>query len=188
MKIGIATPCHVDDQAYLRECLSSISNLRPQPFAHLININHGESSLHKIRTDLFDGLFDNVECDIVLSCDADFWLFPKILSYIERKIATDFCCLERRFFADLIMAGIHLVYHASWSGCYALPKEIWKKEIKPSWDGTDPSVKDILGRNYKFVKRPLYYALRPWRSETTDPFLASMSVLQRIKWKMIRLR
>lgn len=187
MKIGIAIPCHVDDRLYLEECLKSVANLDPQPFCHLINLNRGEISLKQIRSNLFDELFDK-QCDVVLNCSSDFWLFPHILAHVRRDIVSDFCSLQNRLLADVISTGIHLFYPDCWTGCYSLPINVWKETIKPSWDGSDGSIKQILGRNYKFVKKPLYYAMRPWRKETTEPFLATMPLLKRLKWRMLRVR
>lgn len=187
MKVGIATPCHAKDTQYLNLCLDSIDKLDPKPYRHLIDINNGERSLHEIRTGLYDQLFQS-GCDVVLSCDADFWLFPQILFHVRRNITTSFCQLEKRFFADLIMKSIHLVYPDSWTGCYSMPKETWKKDIKPFWDGDDGSIKKLLGRNVKFVRKPLYYVMRPWRSTTTKRLLADKTVLEKLKWRAMRLR
>lgn len=147
--------------------------------------------MQKIRERLYDQTFSE-GADVVLACSADFFLFPHILSHIRPDKVTDFWALElpflNRFLPDMIMSAIHLVYPDSWSGCYALPKETWEEVVKPSWDGTDGSIKEILRRNYRFVKQPQYYAMRPWRKETTEPMLAKMPMARRMKWRLLRVR
>lgn len=192
MQIGIATPCHVSDQGYLRKCISAITRLQPQPFNHVVDVNAGEHSMKQIRERLYDETFKQ-GAEVVLACSADFFLFPHILSHIRPDQVTDFCALElpfsQRFLPDMIAAMIHLVYRGSWSGCYALPRDIWEETVKPSWDGTDGSIKKILGvGNYHFVKHPQYYAMRPWRKETTNPLLAQMPLASRMKWRLLRVR
>lgn len=188
MEIGIVTPCHVNDQAFLRKCKESIANLNPQPFCHIVNINKGEQSLKQIRTDLFDAAFEKGS-DVVLQCSADFWLFPKILAHVRKEVVTSFANLNNRFLSDMMLTGLRLIYPRSWTGCYSLPKEVWEQQVKPAFDGNDTSVHLVLGkRNYVFVRSPLYYAMRPWRRETTKTLLANMSLKRKIHWKLTRLK
>jgi hypothetical protein len=181
-KIGIAIPCHVNDQHFLSLCLSSISRLDPPPHKHLVNLNRGEGGLKRIRTELFDELFRT--CDIVLQCDAEFYLLPNILSYVSAQKATSFSCLTRGV-SDILKIIARFLSRHPWTGCYSLPKEVWQKvKASPEWDGTDTSVKRIA-KNYQFVYTPKYYILRrsPKRIQVA---LSQKSLLGKIRYLMLR--
>lgn len=67
--------------------------------------------------------------------------------------------------------------------------KVWEKQVKPVFDGFDTSVHLILGkRDYVFVRHPQYYAMRPWKKDTTEQLLSTMSILQKLKWRALRLR
>jgi hypothetical protein len=157
IKIGIAIPCHINDKHFLPFCLQAIANLDPPPHTYLVDLNRGEGGLKGIRTRLFDKLFET--CDVVLQCDVEFYLFPDILSYVHEKKLTSFCHLTRSF-VDIIKVIARFLSRNPWTGCYSLPKHLWQKvKASPKWDGTDTSVKKIVGE-YIFVHSPKYYLLR----------------------------
>ena len=185
LKIGLAIPCHVKDLSFLKVCLNSIKHLSPQPYKVEVNVNEGQQSLKDIRSELFDLLFEE-GCDVVLSCDSDFWLFPTILQHVKRDIPVSFAELKRSF-SDLPMTIIRLFWRGSWSGCYSLPRNVWQYQIKGFWDGTDGSVKKLLKGNYSFIRKFQYYDLRPFRRESVDFVLANKSLGKRLFWRLTRL-
>ena len=156
LKVGVALPCHIKDLALLKYSFNSVNHLRPRPYHVAVDINEG-GSLREIRAKLFDFLFSQ-GCDVVLSVDVDFWLFPKILSYVRRDVVVSFAQLERNF-SDVPQALVRLFWRRCWSGCYSIPESVWL-EIKGCWDGSDTNVKDLVG-SYHFERRFSYFALRP---------------------------
>jgi hypothetical protein len=181
-KIGIAIPCHVDDKRFLSLCLLSISRLDPPPHKRLVNLNRGEGGLKRIRTELFDELFKT--CDVVLQCDAEFYLFPNILSHVQSRRATSFSCLTRGF-SDILKIIARFLSRHPWPGCYSLPTVVWQKvRASPEWDGTDTSVKRIT-KDYQFVYTPKYYILR--RSpERIQVALSQKSLFGKIRYLLLR--
>lgn len=142
--------------------------------------------MREIKTDLFDYLFQEAHCDVVLNVDADFYLFPHILKYVRFDRAVSFADLKRRP-TDLLMALIRLLYPGSWSGCYSLPYHIWQR-VKPSFDGTDTSVKRALQGAYKFERRFCYYDLRPFQKKSVLDSKVRRGLLSRIFYKFSRLQ
>ena len=181
-KIGIAIPCHASDKRFLPVCLHGIASLDPPPHTYLIDLNRGEGGLKKIRTRLFDKLFET--CDVILQCDVEFYLFPDILSYVRDGKATSFCSLTRSL-SDIIKVIARFLSRNPWTGCYSLPKAIWQK-VKASheWDGTDTSVQKIV-KNYAFVHTPKYYLLRrsPRRIHVA---LSQKSLFRKIRYLLLR--
>lgn len=156
LKVGVAVPCRVEDKPLLGYCLNSVKHLRPIPFHVAVDINNG-GSLREIRGKLFDFLFES-GCDVVLSVDVDFWLFPQILSRVRAERVVSFAQLERNF-GDFPQALARLFWGRSWSGCYSIPKHIWF-QIRSRWDGTDTNIKELVG-DYRFERRFSYFALCP---------------------------
>jgi len=186
LKIGIAIPCLEKDFPYLKGLKDSISRLDPPPFIHIVNFNNGSKSLEFYRSELFDSLFNIAQCDVVLSVDVDFYLFPHILRYIRSDKAVSFADLKLRF-TDVPLNLIRLFWPKSWSGCYSLPKKVWENQIKPFWDGTDGSVKELLKGDYVFVRKFQYYDLRPFKSASVDFLLSRKSLARRLFWRFTRL-
>ena len=156
MKISIAVPCHVNDAEYLRQCLASIEKLNPPAYCHYVAWNTGETTLKDLRIDMFDRLFS--QCDVVLSCDADFYLFPHILKYVKPNKVTSFAQMENKFWSDIQQTLIRLINPHSWSGLYSIPKTVWSN-VKEYFDGSDTSIKNHA--SYVFIRHFCYYALRP---------------------------
>lgn len=182
IKIGIAIPCYIKDKQFLATCLRAIANLDPPPHTHLVDLNRGEGGLKRIRTRLFDKLFET--CDVVLQCDVDFYLFPDILSHVRRGKVTSFSRLTRGL-VDVLMVIVRFLSRHPWTGCYSLPKAVWQK-IKSSnkWDGTDASIQNIVN-NYIFVHTPKYYLLRrsPRRIQVA---LSRKNLLGKVKNLLLR--
>jgi len=185
-KIGVAIPCHIKDRLFLKQCLFGIENLNPKPYRVEVDVNEGERSLHQIRENLFDKLF-SIGCDVVLQCDSDFYLFPKILRYIDAKKVTTFSCLARRL-SDVTMLLLALSGR-SWTGCYSIPRNVWFNEVRDSWNGTDADVLRIVGRkNVVSVKTPSYYALRAWQKSGVKKMLKKRNLLYRLFWMGTRFK
>ena len=184
-KIGIAIPCHVDDLSRLKTCQQSIARLQPKPYKVAVCVNNGEHSLWDFRVALFEQLFAE-GCDVVVSCDADFYLMPHVLRYVSVENAVSFQVLSKRF-SDVVTALIGLLYPRSWTGLYSLPKDVWDG-VKDRFDGTDGSVHKALNGDYRFVKKPSYYSLRGYREENVNRLLRNMSLSSKIKWRLLRCR
>jgi len=186
MKIGLAIPCLEKDVPYLKGLEESISRLDPPPFVHIINFNDGAKSLEFYRSELFEHLFNIAQCDIVLSVDADFYLFPHILRYVRSDKVVSFADLKLRF-TDVPLNLIRLFWPRSWSGCYSIPAKIWDN-IKDQFDGSDTSIKKAIEPNYVFIKRFCYYDRRPYKRESVKGSLLKRSKLSRIFYKFSRLQ
>jgi len=184
VSVGIAVPCFQADLPNLYRCLESIRKLNPPPHRVLVHYNFG-LDLKTIRTELFDSLF-RMGCDVVLNCDADFYLLPHILRYVRSDRVVSFNQLERRV-ADVPMTLAKMFWNRSWTGCYSIPRQIWFSRVREWWDGSDSSVKRLAGK-YVFERRFCYYALRPWQTETTRKLLVKMSLPKRLLWSFMRLK
>lgn len=182
-KIGLAVPCYTEDIPYLAGLSLSIARLNPYPDKVKIEVNQGP--LKTVREHLFDELFQT--CDVVLSADADFYLFPHILRYIRRNQAVSFADLKTRV-SDLPISLIRLVWPHSWSGLYSLPRETWFNQIKPFWDGTDGSIKQLLNGNYHFVKRFSYYDRRPYARASVHACMQQRSFFKKMAYRFLRLQ
>ena len=157
MKVGIVIPCHVEDMGLLAYCLNSVKQLSPKPYRVFVDINDADS-LKEVRVGLFDRLF-SVGCDVVVSCDADFYLHRHVLKHVSGRRVTSFAQFEGNL-GDLQQAFVRLFWRRCWSGLYSIPAPLWSR-IKELWDGSDGSVHAIVGDDYKFVRRFCYTPLRP---------------------------
>jgi len=186
VKIGIAVPCHIDDLDFLKKCLFGISQLNPKPYRVEIDVNKGERSLREIRESLFDKLFSK-GCDVVLQCSADFYLFPKILKYVQRERIVTFSFLVYRI-SDLTTT-ILVLLGRGWTGCYSIPRDVWFNKIRDKWDGTDGSIRKLVRKGeYVSIKKPCYRAMRAWRISTLRVELAKMTLLKRFWFMFTRLK
>lgn len=185
-KIGIAIPCHKTDIDFLKYSLHSIKNLNPQPYLTIININEGKT-LKEIRSSLFNLLIKN-KCDVIFQNSADFYLFKNILKHVKREKVCSFADLSKKPH-DLTRCFLRLFLRNGWSGCYSMPKEIWLNLFQYYFDGTDTSVWKTIGKfNYDFRVTFSYYALRPYRKETTLEQLKQFPLWKRIMWQIMRLK
>ena len=186
MKVGIAIPCHERDIRFLKKCLNSIQNLDLQAHYVTLNINRGERTLKQIRTDMFNHVFKS-GCDVALQCSSDFYLFPQILRYVDTVKVTTFPFLARRpsdFFTVLLT-----LLGRGWTGCYSVPRDIWFSQLRDNWDGNDSSILNLVGRkNVVSIKRPCYYAMRPWQPSAVSKTLSHKSLLKRVWWMATRLK
>ena len=164
MKIGIAVPCHLRDVEIFRKyCLPSIQKLNPKPDELTVYFNEGhKDGLKGIKEKLYNNLCNDKNCDIILQCDADFYLFKNILKYVESNILVNYCNIVKTPISTIIRLVLRNIVKKPWAGCYALPCKIWNKQIKdnPIWDGSDSSVKYATNLNYKSIRVPKYMLVR----------------------------
>jgi len=171
MKIGIAVPCRYNDIPTLEKyCLPSITNLNPKPDTVSIYLNKGKTVnrfkknqiLKKIKEKLYHNLFVNHKCDIVLQCDSDFYLFKDILKYVNKGYLTNFITMVKTPLASLMKVVFCNFVKNTWSGCYAIPKQVWYKQVinSPYWDGTDTGVKLAVKLNYRSIRTPKFMLMR----------------------------
>lgn len=183
MKIGIGIPCHERDIEIVRRCLSSIRDLDPQPDSVYTCINDGSAGMGAVRQEIFDTLFYEDDCDVVLACSADFGLMRGILNHVDPNFVTSFGFL-RRHPADLIHIIKRLLTRRAWSGCYSITWPMWEwfKTDRPDWDGMDSSIDmwcKTRGYHVKRVKRPQYWILR-FSERMNEAAVALPTLRQRI--------
>jgi len=185
LRVGVAIPCHISDIPILKYCLASIKELNPQPHKVSIDINEGEKSLKQIRTSLFDSLFET--CDVVLSVDADFYLFPNILSKVRNDKVVSFMCFYRKHYV-FSLTCMRILFFNGWTGLYSIPKKIWFETVRDNFNGTDSSVNRSLGKfNWIFEKGFSYEDLRCYRESSCRQLLKNFPLWKKIYWQMTHL-
>lgn len=167
MKIGLGIPCHVNDIPLLRKyCLPKVLKLDPQPAIIIVSINDGKDGMKNIRTELYDYLFKECNCDIVLNLGADMMPSKNILKYVRRNIIVSYGQYYRRPIATIINIITRLLYTAfrrrPWRGTYSLPREIWFNQIRNSkvFSPDDESVKRAAKYRYVTVSFPKVLVVR----------------------------
>ena len=185
-KIGIAIPCYKKDQGFLDTCLEAIENLNPQPYVTVVNLNWA-SSLKEARKQLFEYIFKNEKCDVILQNSVDFYLMADILKHVRRNRIVSFNPLCLRRYA-LSFSLYHLLFpKMGWSGCYSMPIEYWNC-YKHRFDGYDSSILRQVGRfKYDFHIPFIYYNLRPYRKSSVQEFLKTKPLFKRVLWRMARM-
>ncbi len=164
MIVGVGTPCLYRDRYILRNLTKSVFNLKKydNQVIQFVHFNDGTEGLRKAREKVFDSLF-GWDCEVVIQASADFYLFPNILTFIEKDRVVSFTFLKRRI-STFIEVIKFLIAPNPWTGCYSIPRKIWV-DLKKSemFDGTDTSVNEFCKRNKIVIKRirlPKYYVLR----------------------------
>lgn len=179
MKIAIVIPSLESDQVYLEACLKAIEKLNPEPDIILPYVNDGTQGLKKIRTALFDWVFEENECDLALQCSSDFQLFPDILDHVDENAITTFSFLSRKISLPLQMLKF-LISPNMWTGCYCLPRNAWEI-LKTYFDGSDTSIKnhaEFWRMPIKRVRSPKYRLMRP--SEKMVEFVRDLPLHKKI--------
>lgn len=166
-RIAIIIPSLFSDERYLRVCEIAIGKLDPAPDAVHIYRNDGRAGLGVIRAKLFDDAFEKLGCDIALQCSSDFQLFPDILKHVASDQITTFAFLSRKLSMPIQFMKF-LISPGMWTGCYAIPREIWEVFKKTpwfhSWEGNDSDIVYFAGEMGFPVKRirlPKYNLVRP---------------------------
>lgn len=138
----------------------------------MVNINNGEGGLRKVRTDLYDALFQKYNCDIVFNLAADMLVFKDTLKYARSDKIISFGSLYKTPIASLIMLTIRtlsiLKGGRCWRGCYMIPRNVWLKQVRPIFRSSDSYVRlavdnDFDGRKIKpqtLIIRRHYDALK----------------------------
>lgn len=152
-KIGVAIPCHVRDvELCFRYPVPSLSRLDPAPHITLIKLNSGEyGDLKALRTKLFDTLFNEHDCDAVLSVCTDYRIINKnLLNEVSLEKVVNF----GRFFNTPIIGAffymIRLCTNSPWSAMYSIPRDVWFNEVRenPLWRGYDGDIPKCVNMNY----------------------------------------
>lgn len=201
MKIGIGVAFSFSHYERFWKCFNeSVSKLDPKPDCFLPYFNkRGLERLKEIRSRIYDKLFFDCDCDVVLSCDADFYLFPKILRYVDGKRIVSFCFfpfdrhyhLSTLLFIMLKRSLTRLLWKPNaWAGCFSLPRRNWNFIRRHRlWDGTDSSIhriaKDFMG--YSFVLLPKYYLLELSSRTSYSHLLDYKPITKRILGEKIRI-
>jgi len=166
--IGIGTPCLFEDVIILDNLHRSIANIlvrreEGRTVIHKVYMNDGSEGLKKVREDMFNDLFYNLNCDVVLQASADFYLFPDILEHIDPLNVTAFTFMTRRITTIIEFMKFRVAPNA-WSGCYSISRNVWQALDKEgSFNGSDDSVNSFCKRKrikIKRVRTPKYYVLR----------------------------
>jgi len=154
LKVGVAIPCHIRDiEICLKYPIPTLKLLNPSPHKILVDINEGVyGGLKEIRTKLFDSLFIDFDCDIVLSVCADYRMINK---NIINEVSPDRVVNYGRFFNTPIIGLVHYVARrltrSPWSSMYSIPRKVWFKEVRnnPLWNGMDGSVPRCVNMDYE---------------------------------------
>jgi hypothetical protein len=166
VKVGIAIPCSTKDiEICFKYAINSIGLLNPLPHQIVVDINDkGYRGLKEIRTKLFDELFLEHDCDVVLSMCADYRLTNKKLL---TKVSSTRVVSYGRFFNTPIIGiffyVLRLLTRKPWSAMYSIPREIWFSKVRdnPLWNGYDGSIPKCVdmdfisnkGINYMLMRR-----------------------------------
>ncbi len=184
-KLGIAIPCHTKDVHLLKYCLKSVERLNPKPHVAVFHLNEG-IGLKEARAKLWNHLFYEKHCDVILACDADFSLHRHILKHVERNRVCSFRGFG--FFRNTIILTILSVlmpFTKKWNGCFSLPVELWTK-IKDDFDGSDSSVRKAV-KSYKWVNTFAYTFLTGYEKKHVKSLLSKFPLWKRLWWRMTRL-
>lgn len=154
VKVGVAIPCHFRDiEICLKYPVPTLKLLNPSPHKILIDFNCGVyGGLKKIRTKLFDRLFNVYDCDIVLSVCADYRMINK---NIINEVSLDKVMNYGRFFNTPIIGIMHYIARRltrkPWSSMFSIPREIWFMEVRdnPLWNGLDGSIPRCVNMDYE---------------------------------------
>ena len=166
LKIGVGIPCHKRDIPLLeRYTLPSLLNLNPSPYKILILINEGTyTDLKEIKTEIYDSLFKDYDCDIVLTACADYLFVNKTLMLeVHPDKVMNYGRMLNTPIIGLMWVIARRLVKKPWSACHSMPKKIWFETIRDSslYDGTDGSIPIIMnmcfeshrGINYILMRR-----------------------------------
>lgn len=165
MKVGVAIPCHTRDiEICFQYPIPSLSRLTPAPHLTLIKLNSGKyADLKEIRTQLFDSLFNDHDCDAVLSVCTDYLIVNRNLL---NEIPLDRVANFGRFFntpiIGLFFYLLRLCTRSPWSAMYSIPKDVWFNEVRdnPLWKGDDGDIPKCVKMNYEVNYKVNYLLIR----------------------------
>lgn len=192
LRIGVGIPCHVRDLNLLSKySLPTVFNLNPSPDVIAVNINRGEGGLKKIRTDLFDTLFEKYDCDVVFNTDADMIVSKNALKYVRDDKVVSYGPFFKTPIATILNLLLRFIIVArkrkSWRGTYSLPRKIWFEKVRNSeiWEGFDSSMRLAIDSNFDSVPFPKVLIVR--RNSLAlkqvviyHPYNRDMSILDRV--------
>ena len=167
IRIGVGIPCHERDLYFLSNfSLPTALDLFPAPDVVIVNINRGEGGIKKIRTDLFNVLFDKYGCDVVFHFDADMLVSKDALKFVKKNRVVSFGPIFKRPIATILNLLLRFIITLrkgkGWRGTYSLPKDIWIDMVRNStlWDGSDSSLRRVINNDFDFVPIPKVLILR----------------------------
>ncbi len=167
LRIGVGIPCHVRDLNLLSKySLPSAFNLNPPPDVIAVNINRGEGGLKKIRTDLFDALFEKYDCDVVFNTSADMIVSKNALKYVKENKVVSYGAIFKTPIATIINLLLRFTIVArkrkSWRGTYSLPRKTWFEKVRNSevWAGFDSSLRLAIDSDFDSVPFPKVLIVR----------------------------
>ena len=163
-RVGVAIPCRVSDVSLAEKYpLPTLQALDPVPHKVLVLVNDGTRGLKEYRTRLFDSLFLEHGCDVVLSACTDY-------RFIDKKLMTKMDPVRvqnyGRVFTTPVMSVLFFVLRIlarnPWSSMYSLPKRVWFEQIRdsPIFDGTDGSIPRAVGMDYESHMGVSYMLMR----------------------------
>ncbi len=149
----MAIPCHERDiEICFKYPVPTLSRLNPAPHIILIKVNSGKyTDLKEIRTSLFDALFNDYNCDVVLSVCTDYLIVNRNLL---NEIPLDRVANFGRFFNTPIIGLFYYLLrrctNSPWSAMYSIPKDVWFNEVRdnPLWRGYDGDIPKCVKMNY----------------------------------------
>jgi len=162
-RIGIGIPCLLSDKTLMEKyCFPSINRMVPAPDCIYVYYNDGvKGGLLELRDKIFDKLFLEMGCDIVLVCDTDFMFMTKgILNMVRNDIVVDFITINRFPISSLILLMMYNIVRKPWAGCYSMPKKVYYEQVKGNWDGTDSSIHKAVNMKYSVSRIPRVRVMR----------------------------
>lgn len=192
LRIGVGIPCHVRDLSLLSKySLPSAFNFDPAPDVIAVNINRGKGGLKKIRTDLFDTLFEKYDCDVIFNVSADMIISKDVLKYVREDKVVSYGPIFRTPIATILTLLERFIIIArkrkSWRGTYSLPRKIWLNKVRNSdvWAGFDASLKLAIDSDFDSVSIPKVLILRRHslalkQAVLYHPYNRGMSILGRM--------
>ncbi len=164
-RVGVAIPCHVrDSEMCFRVVVPTLSRMKPAPYMTLIELNTGEyTDLKDLRTRLFDSLFYDHNCDVVLSVCTDYLIINRnLLNEVSLERVVNF----GRFFTTPIIGFFFYLLrrctNSPWSAMYSIPRDVWFNEVRdnPLWQGNDGDIPKCVKMNYEINYKVNYLLTR----------------------------
>ena len=166
-RVGVGIPGHVRDLELLSKySLPSAFNLDPEADVIAVNINQGEGGLKKVRTDLFDALFEKYDCDIIFNVSADMIISKDVLKYVREDKVVCYGNILKAPISNIISLSLRFVGLALkknlWNGTYSLPRKIWLEKVRDSeeWTGHDTSLRMAIDSDFDWIPFPKIMIVR----------------------------
>ncbi len=153
LRVGVAIPCHFSDITLLEKYpLPTIQALNPPPHKTLVLVNDGSNGLKEYRTRLFDKLFLDYNCNIVISACADYrFTNKKLITQMNPDKVQNYGRVFTTPIMSILFYLLRRITKTPWSAMYSIPKKVWFERIRdnPIFDGTDGSIPRAVNMDYK---------------------------------------